>query len=80
MKQVQHSLLQKQAGLKRSEKMKKIRTEKKLAKQKQVEVTLRKQKEKRTLSEEIKKYRKGIRTDLDFLEKKPSQKMNEPNR
>lgn len=80
MQKVRHSLLQKQAGLERSEKMKKIRSEKKFAKQKQVETTLRKQKEKRTLSEEIKKYRKGMRTNLDFLEKKTPRKMGESNR
>ncbi len=67
-------MLQRQAGLERSEKIKKIRLEKKLAKQKRTENVLRKQKEKRTLNEEIKKYRKGARSDLDFLENKPSQK------
>lgn len=68
--QVRRSLLQKQTGLERSEKIKKIRLEKKMAKQKQVESVLRKQKEKRGLNEEIKKYRKGVRTDLDFLDNK----------
>ncbi|XP_065210410.1 probable rRNA-processing protein EBP2 homolog [Planococcus citri] len=81
MQKVRHSLLEKQAGLERSEKVKKMRTERKLAKKKQVESTLRKQKDKRELMENIKKYRKGMRTDLDFLENKsqqdnPSRKVN----
>lgn len=66
-------MLEKQAGLERSEKVKKIRAERKLAKKKQVDSTLRKQKEKRDLMENIKKYRKGMRTDLDFLENKSQQ-------
>lgn len=77
---MRRSLLTKQAGLERSEKVKKIRMEKKLAKQKQIESTLRKQKEKKNLSEEIKKYRKGVRKDLDFLETNPKQHQSDNNK
>lgn len=57
-----------------------MRMEKKLMKQKQTESILRKQKEKRNLSEEIKKYRKGARTDLDFLENKPKSSHKNTNK
>lgn len=42
----------------------------------QIEATLKKHAEKRKLLEEVKKYRKGVRKDLDFLDdkKKPQGK------
>ncbi len=53
-----------------------MRQQRKVAKQMQVEATLKKHAEKRKLMEEVKKYRKGIRQDLDFLDdkKKPAPK------
>jgi rRNA-processing protein EBP2 len=41
-----------------------------VGKQAQKEAKVRQASEKRKLLEEVKKYRKGLRTDLDFLEEK----------
>ncbi|KAK3919467.1 putative rRNA-processing protein EBP2-like protein [Frankliniella fusca] len=77
MQKVRDSLLKKKAGLEVSEKVRKARENRKMMKQLQVQAQLNRQKEKKELMDEVKKYRKGIRTDLDFLEpgggKKPAQ-------
>ncbi|KAE8741453.1 hypothetical protein FOCC_FOCC012997 [Frankliniella occidentalis] len=77
MQKVRDSLLKKKAGLEVSEKVRKARENRKMMKQLQVQSQLNRQKEKKELIDEVKKYRKGIRTDLDFLEpgggKKPGQ-------
>lgn len=76
MQKVRENLMKKQVITQRSEKVRQLRQQKKVAKQMQVEATLKKHAEKRKLMEEVKKYRKGIRQDLDFLEdkKKPQRK------
>lgn len=74
MQKVRQNLMKKQTIAQRSEKVRQLRQQKKVAKQMQVEATLKKHAEKRKLLEEVKKYRKGVRKDLDFLdEKKKSQ-------
>ncbi|XP_018057731.1 PREDICTED: probable rRNA-processing protein EBP2 homolog [Atta colombica] len=74
MQKVRENLMKKQVMTQRSEKVRQLRQQKKVAKQMQVEATLKKHAEKRKLMEEVKKYRKGIRKDLDFLDdKKKSQ-------
>ncbi|KAG5327660.1 EBP2 protein, partial [Pseudoatta argentina] len=73
MQKVRENLLKKQIMTQRSEKVRQLRQQKKVAKQMQVETTLKKHTEKRKLMEDVKKYRKGIRQDLDFLNDKKSQ-------
>lgn len=68
MQKVRDSLLKKKAGLEISEKLRKARQNRKLMKEKQVQAQLQRQKEKKELMDEVKKYRKGVRKDLDFLE------------
>lgn len=68
MQKVRHALLQRKTALEQTEKVRRIRQEKKLAKEKQVAAIREKHKQKRELNENIKKFRKGLRNDLDFLE------------
>lgn len=70
MQKVREHLMKKQAVAQRSEKVRQLRQQKKVAKQTQVEATLKKHAEKRKMLEEVKKYRKGMRKDLDFLDDK----------
>ncbi|KZC07862.1 PREDICTED: probable rRNA-processing protein EBP2 homolog [Dufourea novaeangliae] len=76
MQKVRQNLMKKQTIAQRSEKIRSLRQQRKVSKQMQVEATLKKHAEKRKLMEEVKKYRKGVRKDLDFLEdkKKPQRK------
>lgn len=80
MQKVRENLMKKQAIAQRSEKVRQLRQQKKVAKQTQVEATLKKHAEKRKMLEEVKKYRKGIRQDLDFLEDKKKPQNKQPNR
>lgn len=80
MQKVRENLLKKQTIAQRSEKVRELRQQKKIAKQMQVEATLKKHAEKRKLMEEVKKYRKGIRKDLDFLDDKKNSQGRQPNR
>lgn len=68
MQKVRHALLQRKTVLEQTEKVRRIRQEKKLAKEKRVAAVQEKHKQKRELNENIKKFRKGLRNDLDFLE------------
>ncbi|XP_034241239.1 probable rRNA-processing protein EBP2 homolog [Thrips palmi] len=68
MQKVRDSLLKKKAGLEVSEKVRKIRENRKMMKTLQAQAVIQRQKDKRDLMEEVKKYRKGARKDLDFLE------------
>ncbi|KAL0129251.1 hypothetical protein PUN28_004153 [Cardiocondyla obscurior] len=70
MQKVRENLMKKQTVAQRSEKVRQLRQQKKISKQMQVEATLKKHAEKRKLLEEVKKYRKGVRKDLDFLDDK----------
>ncbi|EZA62105.1 hypothetical protein DMN91_008285 [Ooceraea biroi] len=82
MQKVRENLMKKQAIAERSEKIRQLRQQKKVAKQVQVEATLKRHAEKRKMLEEVKKYRKGVRQDLDFLDdkKKPQKGGKQPNR
>lgn len=70
MQKVKENLTKKQLEAQRSEKVRQLRQQRKVSKQMQVEATLKKHAEKKKLMEEVKKYRKGIRKDLDFLDGK----------
>ncbi|XP_050535862.1 probable rRNA-processing protein EBP2 homolog [Daktulosphaira vitifoliae] len=74
MQKVRHALLQRKVELEQTEKVRRIRQEKKLAKEKRVAAVQEKHKQKRDLNENIKKFRKGLRNDLDFLETDGSKK------
>lgn len=78
MQKVRHALLQRKTALEQTEKVRRIRQEKKLAKEKRVSAVQEKHKQKRELNENIKKFRKGLRNDLDFLET-DSGKKNQKN-
>ncbi|KAH0951829.1 hypothetical protein HN011_012421 [Eciton burchellii] len=79
MQKVRKSLMEKQAIVQRSEKVRQLRQQRKLGKQMQIEATLRKHAEKRKTLQEIKDYRKGIRKDLDFLDAKKEQQQHKPS-
>lgn len=68
MQKVRYALLQRKTTLEQTEKVRRIRQEKKLAKEKRVAAVQEKHKQKRDLNDNIKKFRKGLRNDLDFLE------------
>ncbi|KAL0273945.1 UNVERIFIED_CONTAM: hypothetical protein PYX00_006502 [Menopon gallinae] len=72
MQKVRQSLAAKQAGAVMAEKVSQLRKLKKLGKQIQIENKLKQQSEKKKMLEEVKKYRKGVRKDLDFLDTKKS--------
>ncbi|XP_078041562.1 putative rRNA-processing protein EBP2 homolog [Augochlora pura] len=78
MHKVRENLMRKQTITQRSEKVRQMRQQRKVAKQMQVEATLKKHAEKRKMLDEVKKYRKGVRQDLDFLndKKKPQRKVD----
>ncbi|ESO88345.1 hypothetical protein LOTGIDRAFT_126319 [Lottia gigantea] len=67
MKRVREKLLEKQLGMERSEKAKKLRDLRKYGKQVQKEVLQKRQKEKRDMLEAVKKYRKGQLNFKTFL-------------
>jgi len=79
MQKVRTMLVKKQAETERIEKIRKLRQQRKISKQLQKEGKLKKQNEKKEMLDEVKKFRKGIRKDLDFLENKKPSKQN-PNK
>lgn len=81
MHKIRENLARKQQAAQRSEKVRQLRQQRKVGKQMQIEATLKKHAEKRKMLEEVKKYRKGIRKDLDFLDdkKKPNQNSDKHN-
>ncbi|KAK1123694.1 hypothetical protein K0M31_008392 [Melipona bicolor] len=70
MHKIRQNLMRQQTIAQRSEKVRQLRQQRKVGKQMQIEATLKKHAEKRKLLEEVKKYRKGARRDLDFLDDK----------
>lgn len=77
MQKIRENLMKTEIIAQRSERVRQLRQQRKIGKQMQVEATLKKHAEKRKMLEEVKKYRKGIRQDLDFLDdkKKPQSKL-----
>lgn len=65
-------LIQKKAVVERIEKVRQLRKQKKLQKAIQAESKLKKQNARKELANEVKKFRKGERKDLSFLEDKPA--------
>lgn len=81
MHKIRENLARKQQAAQRSEKVRQLRQQRKVGKQMQIEATLKKHSEKKKMLDEVKKYRKGIRKDLDFLDdkKKPGNRGNSNN-
>lgn len=71
-------LVKKQAVTERIEKVRNIRHQKKISKQLQKEGKVKKQNEKKEMLDEVKKFRKGLRKDLDFLDNKKQQNNSNP--
>ncbi|XP_046742804.1 probable rRNA-processing protein EBP2 homolog [Diprion similis] len=76
MQKVRENLMKKQVEAQRSERVRQLRQQRKVGKQMQIEAKLKKHAEKKKMLDEVKKYRKGVRNDLDFLDdkKKPGNK------
>ncbi|XP_039281303.1 probable rRNA-processing protein EBP2 homolog isoform X1 [Nilaparvata lugens] len=70
MQKIRSMLVKTQAAKERIEKVRKIREQRKMSKKIQAENRLKKQNEKKSMLDEVKKFRKGIRKDLDFLDNK----------
>merc|ERR1711915_89340 len=68
MNKIRAKLLSKEQGQERAEKVKKLRDLKKFGKKVQQEVTLKRQKDKKEMMDEMKKIRKGQGGNMDFLE------------
>lgn len=68
MQKVAKVLHKKQVATERADKVRKIRQQKKISKQTQVQVLQEKQKAKKEMLESVKKYRKGQKNALDFLD------------
>ncbi|XP_043472904.1 probable rRNA-processing protein EBP2 homolog [Leptopilina heterotoma] len=73
MQKVRENTMKKQFEVQRSEKVRQLRAQSKVNKHMQIEATLKKHAEKRQMLEEVKKYRKGKRQDLSFLDGKSQQ-------
>merc|ERR1712112_703357 len=76
MNKIRAKLLSKEQGQQRVEKIKKLREMKKYGKKVQIETQQRRQKEKKTVMDELKKMRKGQEGNMNFLESEVGQKMN----
>lgn len=79
MQKVREVLMKKQHMQERTEHVRQLRQLRKVSKQVQKEAKVRQVNEKRKLMEEVKKYQKGLRTDLDFLEEKKKNKKQNPS-
>lgn len=79
MQKVRENLMKKQVEAQRSERVRQLRQQRKVGKQMQIESKLKKHAEKKKMLDEVKKYRKGIRNDLDFLDDKKKPGNNKKN-
>ncbi|CAG4986972.1 unnamed protein product [Parnassius apollo] len=68
MQKVRKNLMAKQAAQARTEKVRQLREQKKIAKRVQIDTKLKQAAEKKHMLEQLKRVRKGKSTDLDFLE------------
>lgn len=70
MQKIRENLLKKEAQQRQSEKVKQLRLNKKEGKALQIQKKLERQNEKKEMLDQIKKYRKGVSKNLDFLDGK----------
>ncbi|XP_028158594.1 probable rRNA-processing protein EBP2 homolog [Ostrinia nubilalis] len=68
MQKVRKNLMAKQAAQARTEKVRQLRDQKKIAKRVQIDAKLKQAAEKKQMLEQLKRVRKGKSADLDFLE------------
>ncbi|XP_026473303.1 probable rRNA-processing protein EBP2 homolog [Ctenocephalides felis] len=68
MQKVRKHLLAKQEGQAKSERMKQLREQRKLGKQLQVQAKVQRAMDKKEMLDQVKKYRKGQKSNLDFLD------------
>lgn len=70
MQKIREHLMQKQQQQQRSERVKQLRQQKREGKMLQIQTKLQRQQEKKEMLDQVKKYRKGVSKDLDFLDSK----------
>lgn len=70
MQKIREHLMRKQEQQKRSERIKQLRQQKKEGKELQIQTKLQRQQEKKEMLNQVKKVRKGISNNLDFLDEK----------
>lgn len=70
MQKIRESLMKKQAQQHQSEKVKQLRIQRKEGKALQIQTKLQRQQDKKEMLDEVKKYRKGVSKNLDFLDNK----------
>ncbi|XP_018579454.1 probable rRNA-processing protein EBP2 homolog [Anoplophora glabripennis] len=70
MQKIREHLMKKQEQQKRSERVKQLRQQRKQGKLLQIQTKLQRQQEKKEILEQVKKVRKGISKNLDFLDGK----------
>ncbi|KPJ15898.1 putative rRNA-processing protein EBP2-like [Papilio machaon] len=79
MQKVRKNLMAKQAAQARTEKVRQLREQKKIAKKVQIDTKLKQAAEKKHMLEQLKRVRKGKSTDLDFLEDNKGKGNNKAN-
>lgn len=72
MQKIREHLMQKQQQQQSSERVKQLRQQRKEGKMLQIQTKLQRQQEKKEMLDQVKKYRKGVSKDLDFLDSKKS--------
>ncbi|XP_066140262.1 probable rRNA-processing protein EBP2 homolog [Euwallacea fornicatus] len=72
MQKIRERLMQRQQQQQRSERVKQLRQQRKEGKLLQIQTKLQRQQEKKEMLDQVKKYRKGVSKDLDFLDLKKS--------
>lgn len=70
MQKIRENLMKKQAQQQQSERVKQLRQQRKEGKAMQVQMKLQRQKEKKETLEQVKKFRKGVSKNMDFLDNK----------
>ncbi|XP_050304822.1 probable rRNA-processing protein EBP2 homolog [Anthonomus grandis grandis] len=76
MQKIREHLMQKQQQQQRSERVKQLRQQRKEGKMLQVQTKLQRAQEKKEMLDQVKKYRKGVSKDLDFLDSKKSKALS----
>lgn len=70
MQKVRENLMRKQAQQQQSERVKQLRQQRKEGKALQIQLKLQRQQEKKETLEQVKKFRKGVSKNMDFLDNK----------
>ncbi|XP_068630767.1 probable rRNA-processing protein EBP2 homolog [Battus philenor] len=80
MQKVRKNLMSKQAAQARTEKVRQLREQKKIAKRVQIDTKLKQAAEKKHMLEQLKRVRKGKSTELDFLDDNKGKNSNVQNK